>query len=104
MGCPAQSGADRACLDGSLEYLPGKKSVAWKLPEKSMEFAWPDKLQDSSFGWKPVPGKANKRYITYLKANKRYNTIFKHTRLWSEKTIVNIKRAFLSNKTLISFV
>ena len=69
-----------------------------------MESAWPGKLQDSSFGWKYVPGKANKRYSTYLKANKRYNTIFKHTRLWSEKTIVNIKCAFLSNKTLISFV
>ena len=69
-----------------------------------MEFTLPGKLQDSSFGWKPVSGKTNKRYITYLKANKRYNTIFKHTRLWSEKTIVNIKCAFLSNKTLISFV
>ena len=69
-----------------------------------MIFVWPGKSGEGLFDWKHVPGKANKRYSTYLKANKRYNTIFKHTRLWFEKTIVNIKCAFLSNKTLIFFV
>ena len=47
-----------------------------------MMFAWSGKSEEGLFGWKPVPGKANKRYNTYLKANKKYNTIFKLTRLW----------------------